>query len=402
MVDWEQVEQLRSKGWDWDRIAEDPRVGFHPETSVREPGRALRSLYHRQRSRQRRQGPSLASAPTKKAAAEQERRWSVARLGFLLTPILGIWAAFAYVAPSPVGLIVPVIPWLALGFVVAAFLLLFGLWRGSGARWSRTFRSTLVLGIVLGLVISGLIALGGALFFGCPYLPPASSLTTQPASGSGSGSSTVAPWTSGNMHAWQDGGKPVIYFYGASWCPFCSAGSWAIYKALSAFGNVSGASGALYASDPGDVYPSTPEILISHLGYSSQWISLQVSEYVGSPSGHTFPGTSNCYQSAYVTAYSGGSIPFLVVNGQYVHGGSQLIYPPDLQSSYPGVSGAQTVLQSVNSESGAPWNVVQFQACWITAFLAKSTGEPVSRLAADLHWSSAFESSVASDVAQIR
>jgi hypothetical protein len=51
MVDWDRVEQLRSKGWDWDQIAEDEKVGFHPDASVHDPGRALRGLYHRQRSR---------------------------------------------------------------------------------------------------------------------------------------------------------------------------------------------------------------------------------------------------------------------------------------------------------------------------------------------------------------
>jgi hypothetical protein len=41
MVDWDRVEQLRSKGWDWERIAADPKVGFHPEASVHdEIGRA--------------------------------------------------------------------------------------------------------------------------------------------------------------------------------------------------------------------------------------------------------------------------------------------------------------------------------------------------------------------------
>ena len=52
MVDWDRVEELRSKGKDWDEIADDPKVGFHPDSSVHEAGRALRGLYHRQRLRQ--------------------------------------------------------------------------------------------------------------------------------------------------------------------------------------------------------------------------------------------------------------------------------------------------------------------------------------------------------------
>ena len=73
---------------------------------------------------------------------------------------------------------------LALVLVVVAFLLLFGLLRSSGARWSKVYRTTLVTGVVLGLVISGVIALGGILFLHCPVLPSESSGTTNRAVGS--------------------------------------------------------------------------------------------------------------------------------------------------------------------------------------------------------------------------
>jgi len=402
MVDWDRVEELRSKGWDWDRIAADSKVGFHPDASVQDAGRALRGLYHRHRSREDRRGEAPSTPSPKKLKEEKESRWSIARVGFLLTPVFGLWMLFAYVAPSPVGIIIGWFPWLALATAVAAFLLCFGLWRTSGARWSKPFRTTLIYGVVLGLVVSGVIGLTGYVVFGCPYLPPTSSLTTQSASGTGSGAATIAPWMSGNMRAWQDNGKPVVFFYGASWCPYCSAGSWAIYRALVSFGNATGAGSSLYYSDPGDVYASTPEILLSFVAanYSSQWISFQVSEYVGTPTGHTFPGTSNCYQSAYVNAYSGGSIPFLVVNGQYVHGGSQLVYPQDL-ATWAG-TGAGTVLSSVEAINGSPWSAVSFQSYWIMAFITKSvesaTGTSFNQLASDLHWNSTLQTGIQSDL----
>jgi len=157
MVDWDRVEELRSKGWDWDRIADDSKVGFHPDASVREPGRALRGLYHRQRSRERRQGTASAPSP-KKVAEEKERRWTLTRVGYLLTPIFAIWFVIAYLIPSPVGLVLPAIPYLALGLTVAAFVLLFGLWRSKAERWSKLLRTTVVTGVVLGLVISGAFA----------------------------------------------------------------------------------------------------------------------------------------------------------------------------------------------------------------------------------------------------
>ncbi len=385
MVDWDRVEDLRGKGWDWDRIAHDARVGFHPDASVREPGRALRSLYHRERSRRNRQGPTTAPSPKKDLAAA-ERRWTLSRIGYLVTPVFGIWALVAYLVPSPVGLVLPAIPWLVLALAIAAFLLLFGLWRSSGPRWSKSFRGTLVLGVVLGLVVSAIIAISGAVIFGCPYLPSASTAKGEPGPG----------WTSVSVSPWQDSGKVVVYFYGATWCPYCSASSWAVWKALTEFGSVSGA--ALSYSSPSDVYPSTPEVDLSGISLGSSNVAFQVSEDTSGVDGN-FPGTSNCFQQAYVSAYSASSIPFLVVNGQYVHGGSSLIQPSGL-SNWAG-TGAATVQQSVSSESGQPWSVVQGQAWWTMAFIAKSTGIPVAQLASTYHWSSATQSAVASDVAAL-
>src|SRR5580658_7572253 len=311
MVDWDRVELLRSRGWDWDRIAADPKVGFHPETSVKDSGRALRGLYHRQKSREGRKGrEEPVIRPSKEDKEATERKWNLPRIGYLVTPIIGIWFLLAYVAPSPVGILVPAFPWLAIGFAGAAFVLLFGLLRNPGRRWSPVFRTTLIAGIVLGLFVSGLVGVTGYLAFGCPYLPPASTLAGLPGPG----------WAKANVGAWQEGGKPVMYFYGASWCPYCSASSWAIYKALTEFGSVSGADGAIQFSSLSDVYAGTPEIVIANLGFSSSTVSLVVTEDTSGVDG-TFPGTNNCFEQAYVGAYSAGSIPFLVVNGQYVHEG---------------------------------------------------------------------------------
>jgi hypothetical protein len=393
MVDWDRVEELRSKGWDWDKVADDPKVGFHPDSSVQEPGRALRGLYHRQRSRQRRQGESAPVAPAaaKKEREKSERKWTLPRIGYLLLPIFAIWFTIAFLVPSPVGLVLPAIPYLALGVAVAAFLLLFGLFRSSGARWSKVYRGTLVTGVVLGLVISGVIALGGVLFFGCPYLPPASSGTTQPG---GQG------WISVGASPWHENGLPVVFYYGATWCPYCSASSWAIWKALSGFGTVTGVSYMYSAED------NIPEVDLSSAQVTSSTPTISFVPIVDT-SGvtSTFPGTTNCVQQAYVSAYSGSSIPFLVINGIYVHGGSSLISPSDV-SSYTTV----TLQQDIGSATGTPWSVVQVQTWWMMAFMAKSAGATPANLAQQPYysgwsntgvWGSNTQSSVASDLAQI-
>ena len=395
MVDWDRVEQLRDKGWDWDRIADDPKVGFHPEAAVRDPGRALRGLYHRQKSRESRTGKE--DVPSSKAAKKQEekvreRRWTLVRIGYLLFPLVGIWALLAYVAPSPVGVLLPFFPWLALGLAVVAIFLLFALWRTQEKRWSPVFRTSVVTGLVLGLAFAG--ALGvTSLIVGCPYLPPASTLAGTPGPG----------WSQASVSAWQENGKPILYFYGASWCPYCSAGSWTLYKALSEFGTVSGAGSALGFSSTSDVYPGTPEIILGNVGYSSSTITVVVNEDLSGVEG-SFPATSGCIEQAYVSAYSGSAIPFVVLNGQYIHAGSPIINPSDLSSwsySSTGGTGASTVLSQVNSENGSAWNVISSQSWWIMAFLTKATGESVSTLAAQYKWSAATQNAVSGYLAQI-
>jgi hypothetical protein len=409
MVDWDRVEELRSKGWDWERIAEDPKVGFHPDVSVTQAGRALRSLYHRRRLRQGRQ-PDQAVAPSKKDKEIKERQWTLARVGYLLVPVIGLWFVFAEVAPSPVGLLLPAIPWLALGLAVAAFILLFGLWRSSGARWSKLFRTTLIYGVVLGLVLTGAIAIVG-FALGCPYLSP--TLGTTPGPG----------WGTASAPAWQENGAPVFYFYGATWCPYCSASSWAMWKALTEFqsgfdGSTNGVPGTFtqYSSPTDAAGPSTPEVVLAYASVSSPAVSFQVSEYfwnLTTGTDGTFPGTSNCIQSAYVTAYSGSSIPFVVINGQYVHGGSTLISPSDL-STWAGGSngGTTTVATSVLQENSAgPWGVVQGQAAWICAYIIKSNGystvaaflsaNPTLNNPSKYQWTSAMTGLVNSDLSTL-
>ncbi len=390
MVDWDRVEELRSKGWDWDRIAGDPKVGFHPDASVHDPGRALRGLYHRSRRRAEAE-PTPAKRPSRDAA---DRRWSLARIGYLAVPVVGLWFALALIAPSPVGLVVPAIPYLALVLAGVAFVLIYGLWKSEGPKWSTVYRNTLLGGVVLGLVVAGLIGLTGSLVFGCPYLPPSSSVSP-----AGQG------WGKVPTKAWQENNLPVFFSYGSTWCPFCSASSWAELKALSEFGTVTGAS--LGHSSLSDVYPGTPEAVLGNVQLGPKnghppLLDLQILEDASGVSPNV-PATQNCYQAAYVKAYSGGGIPFIALNGQYVHDGG-LFSPKDLgqwnyQNSSNSLTGAQTVQNSVLSETGLPWTYVQSAAWLMMAMIAKALNYPggVSTLASVYGWSPSTTQNVTVD-----
>ncbi|MCI4372295.1 MAG: DUF929 domain-containing protein [Thermoplasmata archaeon] len=394
MVDWDRVEQLRSKGWEWDEIADDPKVAFTADSGAGDPGRALRVLYHRRRSKS-----PTKSEPQKKGQKNVdafESRWSLLRVGYILVPIFVVWFVVAYLAPSPVGLILPAIPYIALGLAGVAFLLIYALLRAE-RRWSKVYRNTVIGGVVLGLVFTGVVGLTGSLAFGCPYLPPSTSLSTEGGPG----------WTHGNIAPWQDGGKVVVYFYGATWCPYCSAGSWTIYKALAEYGVLSPSPPTLDFSYLHDVYPGTPEVVLASTQVTGANVTFQVSEDTSGNEG-SFPGTSNCYQAAYVGAYSGSAIPFLVINGQWIHAGTPIINPQTLSNftySTTGGTGAQTVLNQIQSESGVAWDAVSTQAYWIMAMIARSCGvtnaSGVAYLAAQYHWTVATKAAVTNDLAQI-
>ncbi|MFI5415389.1 MAG: hypothetical protein ACHQ16_07010, partial [Candidatus Lutacidiplasmatales archaeon] len=75
MVDWELVERRRSKGWEWDRIAEDPKVGFHADDSAGDAGRALRALYYQRRSKAKKRSSGSEGEPDGVPA----RRWTLLR-----------------------------------------------------------------------------------------------------------------------------------------------------------------------------------------------------------------------------------------------------------------------------------------------------------------------------------
>ncbi len=401
MVNWDRVEELRLKGWDWEKIAADPKVGFHAEPSGGNAGRALRDLYRRRRLRGPRKETDVpgASGPARGGRSLFGR---LLALVFLLVPLLAVWFLLAYFLPSPVGLLVPAVPWLGLALAVLAFVLGFALWRSApGNRWSKGHRNALIAGVVLGLVVAGLIGVSGSVLFGCPYLPSASSLTNmnEPAGLTPSG---VGPWQQVPVAAWHAGNEPVFYFYGATWCPFCSASSWAMWKAISEFGSAVPATAfSSYSSDaPSEPDKNTPEVVLADAG-SSSTIAVQITEYTGGVDG-ALASTSSCYQQGYVSAYANG-IPFIVIDGQYLHVGS-LYSPTNLSAWADGANGGDlAVKNSVHNETAAasggdPWSTVEHQAWWMMALLAHSTGESVTSLAATYGWSLSTQQNVTLDV----
>ncbi|HUI38473.1 MAG TPA: DUF929 family protein [Thermoplasmata archaeon] len=363
MVDWDLVDRRRSRGWDWDRIAADPKVGFHAEEASGEPGRALRTLYYQRRSKAKRRGEDDGGAA---GEGEGSRTHSpIATLGFVLTPLLAIWFVVALALPSTAGTLFPAIPWIGLLLAAGAFLLAFGLLR-SLERWNRQLRTAAVIGIVLGFAVSGGIT-ALALVEGCPTLQ--TTTTGEPQS-----------WLKASNPAWTEDGAPVLFSYGSVACPYCSASTWAVVEALKAFGSVSGIT--YDHSSPTDVFPNTPEIVLSGLTLQSPYVALHILESTNDQT-ITNPGASSCVDQAYISTYdNGGGIPFMALGGKYVHSGaivtpSVLRTDPNDQNSAP-LTPAQ-VNGQIQNQSGSAWSAIAPATYLLEAFIVElNHGEPTN------------------------
>lgn len=73
-----------------------------------------------------------------------------------------------------------------------------------------------------------------------------------------------------------DNGKPVVFYMGAEYCPFCAAQRWPLIVALSRFGTFSGLSENTSAAN--DSYPDTPTFSFHGAAYTSDYLSLQTRE----------------------------------------------------------------------------------------------------------------------------
>jgi uncharacterized protein DUF929 len=350
MVDWDAVEKLRSKGWDWDRIAADPKVGFHAEEAAGEPGRALRALYYQRRSKSQRR-PSRSEGGGKGSDVDLKPPWSLARIGWILLPLAAIWFVAAYFYPSPVGTYFPALPYLGLILAACGFILAFGLLR-TDERWSKVMRNSAITGVVFGLIIVGGFTLAAEIN-GCPTLPPISGSEPQ-------------GWEKASAAAWTSNGMPVFFFAGSEACPYCSASSWAMYYALQAFGTVTNVQ--LFHSNPDDTPSNIPEVVLANAQVSSPYVSFDVLEGQDD-SAITIPAASSCTQQAYISAYdTGGSIPFNSINGQYVHVGT-LVDPTQLQGYSP-----QQIDGQMQNQSEPAWGAVSPAMYMIEAFIVKSDG----------------------------
>ena len=127
-------------------------------------------------------------------------------------------------------------------------------------------------------------------------------------------------------------GKPLVFYLGAEYCPFCAAQRWALVIALNRFGSFTNLNPARSAVD--DVYPDTATVTFHGATYRSDYLAfeaveLATSERVGNryrPLESMTPAQEQLVKTfnapPYVPAGSAGAVPFVDFGNRFVMTGS--------------------------------------------------------------------------------
>jgi thiol-disulfide isomerase/thioredoxin len=166
-----------------------------------------------------------------------------------------------------------------------------------------------------------------------------------------------------------DGGRPMIFFMGAEWCPFCASERWALVEATSRFGKWSGLR-ELRSREGQDYFPSLPTYDLTRATYTSDYLSLRHKE-VATVDGDPLQKLGS-FEQKLVDGYDdAGSIPFLFAAGSSGRYTVELAYSP-------GLLGGQTfasLRKAVAAEAPTPAvEAIGGEADAITALICKLDG----------------------------
>lgn len=129
------------------------------------------------------------------------------------------------------------------------------------------------------------------------------------------------------------GGKPLVVYEGAEFCPYCAAERWAMVVALSKFGTFHNLGQTTSSST--DVYPNTPTFSFYGASYTSPYLDFQAVEEATRTGATLQKPTAlqtklyNTYEKPpYVRSTASAGIPFVDFANRYVIVGAT--YPPTL------------------------------------------------------------------------
>lgn len=357
MTDWDRVEELRAKGWDWKAIAKEGDVGFSPPQGSKDAGKALRAAYV---SRKARAAQRARRRERRSTVRTEERRPTggtlpdlLVQLGVLVALAGALWYAVASVVPLAGAFVAP-FPDLLGVILVGIGLLTAGMVVGV-ERSFPPWRKYAAVGVVVGLLAPA----GAVLAAQSAGIP---NLSTSVSNAAGSN------WYKAENDLWASGGKPVVLFYGSLACPYCAASSWALYAALLDFGTLTGTSYS--SSSPTDVYPNTPEVSFAGATFTSAYLGLDIRESTNNQQ-ITLPSLS-VVEQAYVNAYdSRQSIPFYLFGGVYFHLGT-LVSPSALAPSGSPLPAAQVAASlAQQNPNDSVYQAIHQAQIYLEAYIVK-------------------------------
>jgi len=136
----------------------------------------------------------------------------------------------------------------------------------------------------------------------------------------------------------ETGGKPMVIYVGAEYCPYCAAERWPMVVALSRFGTFSDLSTTTSAPQP-EVFPNTATLSFYGSSYTSDHLVLSTAETeTNQPApggGYTHLQDLTAQQQQLFGTYdtkqhvgSDGGIPFIMIGNRYAWAGAS--YDPGL------------------------------------------------------------------------
>jgi thiol-disulfide isomerase/thioredoxin len=125
------------------------------------------------------------------------------------------------------------------------------------------------------------------------------------------------------------GGKPVVFYFGALYCPYCATERWPLIVALSRFGTFSGLRGAVSSST--DVFPSTQTWSFVGSTYTSRYIVFSPVEAEGEQQ-QPLESLTAAETKVLETWDSAGSFPFITIGNKYTAGLPDWLNPQWLQT----------------------------------------------------------------------
>jgi thiol-disulfide isomerase/thioredoxin len=163
------------------------------------------------------------------------------------------------------------------------------------------------------------------------------------------------------------GGLPVVFYFGAEFCPYCATERWAMVLALSQFGTFKNLSSIASTPNDSSGIDSVPTFTFYKSTYTSKYFKFEPVE-TSTVDEKTLQSPNKAQTQIVVKYDSGQTIPFVYFNGKAILSGAE--YNPTLLTKGTFLQDAQSIIGGTSSLSTS----VYFNAGAIVSDICHMTG----------------------------